>query len=305
MRVAQFEGTERIESQVWRLIGADTPCSLRLGGQKGSGWKMKATKLFLLLATFGFLGLSSMASKAQAPASISGRAVILTITNGNGPFASSGSYRFLASATGDGTYGVIGLSNVAPSYGTFTYTSNGSQGTVSFNDSVIGVSGVSVLTFTSATSGNFITTIPGASQSGSFIVYNGQGPNSIQGWIFTIQVDYGTAPFATEGSSAQFLPATIGNTYQITGISGVTPSSGTYTYSLVSQSASSLLFDDSLLGSSYTQTFSWQTASSGAYVARNSSGVQAGTFTAIPALTVTPSSGTNGTISPNGRTDSC
>ena len=66
---------------------------------------------------------------------------------------------------------------------------------------------------------------------------------------------------------------------------------------------SSVTLDDSHLGQEYTQTLSWNTSTSGAYVIRNTStgAFQAGTFTGTPPITytVTPSAGSNGTVSPN------
>jgi len=261
----------------------------------------------LLLVALGFAGLTSIKSNAQAPSSIDGQAVILTITSGSYPFATSGSYRFLASATGDGTYVVIGTSgSVQDSYGTFTYSHTATTGTVSFNDSVIGVPAVSVLTFLTGSSGTFITTIPsvpGAFQSGNFSAYTGQAPSSVQGWTFQLQIATGVAPFAASGSP-QIIAAVSGNTYQIIGGPGVSNSSGTYVYTTfpsISSASTSLTLDDHMSGSNYSQTLSWNTSTSGAYVVRNvaSGGFQAGTFVGTPPVTVTPSAGANGSISPN------
>jgi hypothetical protein len=240
--------------------------------------------LFWLLATLTFIELSSIEIKAQAPASIGGRAVICTITTGYAPFASSGSYLFLASAT-DNTYGVIGSGGVANSYGTLTYAGSGAEGTINFNDSGIGVPAVSALTFSTASTGSFITTIPGftGSQRGTFSIYSGHGPVSIQGWTFQIQIYAGVSPFAASGN-AQIATTDSGIGYQITGGVGVDNSYGNYTYTLTSPSASSILLNDSLLGPVYSQTLSWKTPTTGAYVVRNIStgGYQAGTFVGTP-----------------------
>ena len=245
---------------------------------------------FLSFVIVGFIGLSSIEIKAQAPTSIAGRAVVLTITsainNGETSFASSGSYLFLPSATGN-TYAVIGDGvHVANSYGTFTYAGSGSQGAINFNDSGIGVPAVSLLTFTSATAGTFVNTVPsvpGVSQWGTFSAYSGLAPASIQGWTFQSQVEAGVSPYASSGS-AQLVTTASGNNYQITGGPGVLSSSGTYVYTQNSAYASSATLDDSIIGPEYTQTLSWKTPTTGVYLVRNVStgGFQAGTFVGTP-----------------------
>jgi len=264
--------------------------------------RLVPSPFFPLLTILGLLGLSSVEAQAQAPASIAGRAVILTISSGSGPFPSSGSYRFLGSATDD-TYVEISLSgSTQDSDGTFTYSSSGAVGTVDFNDARLGNGYIATLNFSTSTSGSYVLSNPSVtgSQTGTFVIYNGQGPASVQGWTFQLQINDGISPFASSGT-LQIIPAATGATYQIIGGPGVSNSHGTYTYALVSPSASSLVMDDSVLGSAYAQTFSWNTTTTGAFIARNAAGdFQAGTFVATPpSYTVTPGSGANGSINPN------
>ena len=248
--------------------------------------------LFLLILSW----VSVSPTLAQSPSSIAGRAVVLTVNNGSYPFATSGSFRFLASATDD-TFVSIGISGaIEDTFGTFSYSKNGANNaTVTYSDINLGSGFTASLNFSSATSGTYTLSnsslFPGASQSGTFAVYNGNPPSSLTGWTFLIQVDDGLYPFASSGS-CYFIPSLSGNSYEIDGISGIIDSSGTYAYSETPSlpSASTLTIDDSVLGLSYTQTLSWQTSTSGAYVITNESGgAQAGTFIAIPPSVQAPS----------------
>ncbi len=250
--------------------------------------------LFMLMLAFTALGCID--SKAQSPSSISGQAVTLTIASGSSPFATSGSYRFLPSATNN-TYGVVALSpTVSNSYGTFTYTKTGTtSATIDYNDVLLGNGFVASLTFNTSTTGTYVLTnssLPGKSQAGTFSAYNGQAPASVQGWKFQLQIVTGIAPYATNGT-AQLAVSPSASTYQITAESGnVGNSSGTYaytTYPQYSSASSSLTLNDSVLGPEYTQTLSWQTSTTGAYVVRNVStgGYQTGTFAGTPPFTST------------------
>ncbi len=233
-------------------------------------------------------GFEVVASAGLAPASINGRAVILSIKGGTSPFAKTGSYRFLPSATDD-TYVVIGVSGVSDSDGTFDYSVTGTNtASIPFNNSnnVISDGFISELTFTTPTTGSFqIVSATDSSevfQTGTFSVYDGQAPTSIQGWSFAIQIQNGTAPFASTGH-AEIVTSQTNDTYQIIGGPGVESSNGTYTYNQASFSSSSVALDDSVIGPEYTQTFSWSSATQGAYVADDGNGdIQAGTFTATP-----------------------
>jgi cyclophilin family peptidyl-prolyl cis-trans isomerase len=233
-------------------------------------------------------------SKALAPDSVAGLTITGKVSHGTAPvFASSGSFRLLTSASDD-TYGIVGLSgNVASSYGTYAYTVTGANtATYNYVDGTTGTAVSGILTFKTATTGSYALSrsdFPGDSETGTFTVNNGQGPASVEGWSFQLKIANGTPPFATNGT-AEFTAAPTGDTYQIIGGPGGANSSGTYDYSLVSPAASSLVLNDSLSGEVYTETFSWISATSGAYLVHDSTGAfQTGTFTATapvaPAIT--------------------
>lgn len=233
---------------------------------------------------FALLWLVSPSMMAQAPSSVAGRAAEMTITGGNAPFASYGSFRLLMSAT-DNTYGLVATSgDVLSSYGTASYSKTGANSAVAtFSDSVVGSGLTASFTFTSASTGTFLTTVssaPGYSQTGTFRLYTGQAPLSIKGTTFDVRVQAGLYPLASYGSFKLKTDPT-GNTYQIYGGYGVTPGSGTYVYTPGEAGKSSIVFQDALGGAARSQTLSWDTPTSGAYVVRDSvtAAYQAGTFT--------------------------
>jgi len=247
---------------------------------------------------FALVWLVSPSMKAQAPTSVAGRAAEMTITGGNGPFASYGSSRLLMSAT-DNSYGLVATSGeVTSSYGTASYSKTGTNSAVAtFSDSVVGSGLRAAFSFTSATAGSFVVTTsaaPGYSQTGTFRLYNGQAPASIKGTTFDVQVQAGLYPLASYGSF-KFKTDPVGNTYQIYGGYGVTPGSGTYVYTPGEAGKSSIVFQDALGGAARSQTLSWDSSTSGAYVVRDSAtaAYQAGTFkveavSLPPAITTQP-----------------
>lgn len=88
-----------------------------------------------------------------SPASVAGYTITVTITSGALPFASSGSYRFLPAASGN-SYNVVGISGVANSSGTYSYTKNSAMtGYISYDDSVSGPGFTSQLSCDSSTTG--------------------------------------------------------------------------------------------------------------------------------------------------------
>ena len=248
----------------------------------------------------------------EAPASVAGRAAEMKITGGNGPFASTGSSRLLLSAT-DNSYGLVATSGeVTSSHGTASYSITGpNTALATFSDSVAGAGLWAAFTFTSATTGAFTITsslASGYGQTGTFRLYNGQAPPSVKGMTFDVQVQAGIFPFATYGSFKLKTDPT-GNTYTISGGNGVTPSSGTYVYTPGDSGNSSIVLRDSLGSSTLSQTLSWDSSSTGAYVVRDPvyRGYQAGTFkveavSTPPVITTQPggltlNAGTTGVLS--------
>ena len=155
------------------------------------------------------------------------------------------------------------------------YTKTGpTTATLSLTDAVLGPLTASI-SFTAANSGNYTVTspqAPGASQTGSFVLYAGAAPASIAGAMITVTITSGTFAFAPSGSY-QFLPAGSGNSYSVKALSGsVMNSSGTYAYSATSPTTGVITFDDSLLGAGSTDQLSFDTATSGTLLLRSSSG---------------------------------
>lgn len=88
----------------------------------------------------------------DSPVSIAGSTITVTITGGEEPFSTSGSYRILPAATGN-TYSIDALSgDVEDSNGTYTYTKNSDHtGIITFIDSDIGTGLSSELSFDTST----------------------------------------------------------------------------------------------------------------------------------------------------------
>jgi hypothetical protein len=241
---------------------------------------------------FALVWLVAPAVMAQSPASVAGRAAEMKITGGNGPFASTGSSRLLLSAT-DNSYGLVATSGeVSSSHGTASYSKTGPNTAVAtFSDSVVGDGLRAAFTFTSSTTGAFTITsslASGYGQTGTFRLYNGQAPASVKGMTFDVQVQAGIFPFATYGSFKLKTDPT-GNIYTISEGYGVTPSSGTYVYTPRDSGNSSIVLQDSLGSSTLSQTLSWDSSTTGAYVVRDPvyRGYQAGTFT-VEAVSTPP-----------------
>lgn len=244
------------------------------------------SRLLRAFHTLSLLALLAFDVHAQSPSSIAGRTIQLTVSSGNTPFASSGSYRFLPSAT-DGSYAIVPISGaISPSSGTHTYTKTGANtGQLAFTDSIAGAL-TGNCTFTTPNSGTYVLTgisFPGSSQTGTFFLYSGASPTSIAGYTITVTVTSGASPYASSGSY-QFLPAASGNTYNIIGLSGVPNSSGTYSYTQNSPLTGIISFDDSITGPGQSSQLSFDTASSGTAFLRKSGflGFQTAVFGMVP-----------------------
>lgn len=89
-----------------------------------------------------------------APTSLAGKIFTVTVTSGEFPFAQTGSYQFIPDASGNG-YRVNGISGVANSSGTYSYTqSSATTGVMTFTDSVVGAGFSQQLSFDTASSGS-------------------------------------------------------------------------------------------------------------------------------------------------------
>jgi hypothetical protein len=117
-------------------------------------------------------GDSNSNSSVPAPSSLAGKSYKMTIDNGSAPFASAGISMVVFSNTAM-TYKVLGDGvNTFNSSGSYTYTTNGSQGNAAIVDNAIS-NGNFILTFTSSTTGTYQATAEfdaNSNQTGSFIV---------------------------------------------------------------------------------------------------------------------------------------
>ena len=193
----------------------------------------------------------------------------MTITAGTHPLASSG-YMVFAPANSGNTYQVIGFNNVTDSSGTYSYSAAGAGGQASLVDSVGGPC-VCKFTFTTATSGLYLltNTLYAVSQSGTFLLFTNPAPSSISGNSLDCIVQGGALPYASSGEFL-FHPASSGNTYTITCISGCINSSGTYVYGSLNTSIASIQLNDLLAGAE-TAYVAFSSPSNGLFAARQTS----------------------------------
>ncbi|MEN9573867.1 MAG: hypothetical protein RL514_1722 [Verrucomicrobiota bacterium] len=243
---------------------------------------MNKPRLYVLWCLV-LLGLPFAAAYAQSPSTLAGRTIQLTISSGSFPFASSGAYRFLPSAL-DNAYAIVPISgSIAASSGTHTYTKTAANtASLALADSVGGALTVSC-TFSTANSGSYVLTRSGGgSQTGTFFIYSGTSPASLAGSTITVIITSGALPYASSGSY-QFLPAASGSAYAIDGSPPVADSSGTYSYTRIPTMSGYIAYDDSLGGSGFTDTLSFDSATTGTLFLRKSggSGYQTGTFTMV------------------------
>jgi hypothetical protein len=252
-----------------------------------------------VLSNAATVKVNAAVATGVAPDSISGRAVELTVLGASFPFEVGEKYRLLLSSSGD-TYGIVDLSGATTgNFGQMTYRKTGpNSGLFESTYEGVGLSLVASVYFTSNTTGFYTITepaVPGNYETGAFRIHNGQAPSSIRGTTFDVRIQAGSYPFARSGSFKLKTDAA-GNTYQIYGGSGVTSSSGTYVYTAGEAGKSSIILRDSITGESRSQTLSWDSSSTGAYVVSDSEygAYQAGEFTVEavsrpPVITTQPS----------------
>lgn len=176
------------------------------------------------------LGQAMLFVEAQAPQTLSGRTIELTVTSGTGPFASSGKFRFLPSATDD-QYAIVPVyGNIVASTGTYQYRKTGTTtAELQIWDSVVRGTITGTCSFSTGSSGSFTLSLGAFKQTGTFRLYAGASPSSIAGFQVTVDITSGEYPFAEYGKF-KFLPLAH-NTYRVEPVLGdVVPSHGTYTY---------------------------------------------------------------------------
>jgi hypothetical protein len=219
-------------------------------------------------------------SRAQAPATLSGKTFGQSITDGTGPFASEGYFLFLPSTSGN-AYQVVGIANVVDSSGTYSYVGAGSAGSLILTDSVVGAIEGS-LTFSSASSGLFSLSKASYYQNGQFEVLSGQVPTSISGQSFYVEVLDGLPPFASVGSFI-LETSTNGNNYTINPLSDqVVSSAGTCSYSQVNATTGKIQLSDNVVGS-FTSYVGFSNSFAGLYASTQpaTGGFQIGSFTRL------------------------
>ncbi len=235
-----------------------------------------------LVGTVVSLTVAVFHAYAQSPSSIGGRTIQLAIASGIVPFASSGVYRLLPSGV-DNSYAIVPISgNIAASTGTHTYSKTGaSTARLSLVDG--GVGGLTVnCMFGTPDAGTYTVTsatVPGASQTGYFVLYAGASPTGIAGSTVTIDITSGEFPFAS-GGSYRFLPTASGTYTTIALWGNVQSSSGAYSYSQNSAYTGVITFDDVMLGQGLTFQLSFDAPTTGTIFLRKvgSTGYQTGVF---------------------------
>jgi hypothetical protein len=269
--------------------------------QKGDHYDLLGMDRFIPWGLVLGLFLMRITSFAQAPDNIAGRTLFMTISSGTPPFAGSGSYRILPSAT-DNWYAVVPVTaNIAASAGFYSYTRlNSTTASVSVTDSLSGTS-IATLTFTSSASGTFTVSnafVPTAHQNGTFTVFSGRSPDRIAGDEFAATVTSGASPLASSGSYRLSISPT-GSAYTVHGIVGVADSAGTCSYTKNSATTGLLAFTDSGVGQGSSVQMSFDSPTSGTIVILLSSGTgyQTAIFTITasvlpPAVTLQPQSQT-------------
>lgn len=217
---------------------------------------------------FGLVGLID--ANAQAPSSVAGKSFVCDITGGSLPFAPSGYFLFAVASSGSG-YRVIGISEVANSSGTYSYSASGASATANFTDTVAGLF-VGTFNFTTASTGNYTLRAGPYFQNGTFEMFSSPAPNSVLGNAYYILVNDGAYPFAGAGSILLKIPSS-GSSYTVTGDGIHTANSlGTYSYSKVTTTTGSLSLNDSVTGIS-TAYLAFSNSIAGRYaVAQPSSG---------------------------------
>jgi hypothetical protein len=151
----------------------------------------------------GCLLLVTAAASAQAPLSVSGKTFGVAVTAGTYPYANHGYFIVTTSDVGN-SFQNIPINGTSAGNGSYSYfQTNTTTGIATFLDSALGQETVQ-LNFNTADSGQYYgsaSAFPGAFQTGEFIMYFGQVPDSIVGKRVLITVQDGAYPFAARGTA--------------------------------------------------------------------------------------------------------
>ena len=250
---------------------------------------------------------SPVPTPVVAPASIVGNAMGGIITSGDYPFTASGGYFLFIPANSGNTYQLVevddeaGLYSILTGSGTYSYTASGSTGLFQFVQGSDTFKGN--LNFVTTNIGNYlltnITVAPiVASETGEYEFYQVAVPASIAGKSFRVFIQDGISPFYQTGTF-DFKTSVSGASYTIVDDdTGITNSTGTYSYSKINSSTAQVIQNDTALGTA-TDYVVFSSASEGEFLATqpSSGGFQIGHFVLVdttkPSLNIQfPTAGT-------------
>ena len=241
------------------------------------------------------------------PASIVGKAMGGIITSGDYPFVASGGYFLFIPANSGNTYQLVEVDDEAGVYsiltgsGTYSYTTSGSTGLFQFVQGSDTFKGN--LNFVTTNIGDYlltnITVAPIiASQTGEYELYQVAVPASISGKTFRVFIQDGISPFYQSGTF-DFITSVSGTSYTIVDDdTGITNSTGTYSYSKINSATAEVIQNDPTLGTA-TDYIVFSSANEGEFLATqpSSGGFQIGHFVLVdttpPSLSIQfPTAGT-------------
>lgn len=181
---------------------------------------------------------------ATAPANIAGKALVLEIQTGTGPFEGGHALVVLPSVTGSG-FSLVGVDNALIS-GTYTYsTPSASSAKVTLSANLYGQY-ILDLVFTTDHNGTFnlhSTSGSGYMAIGNLVYLSWPVPSAMQG----VELDLSPDPRSGSGT-ARIQTSATGNSYTMTTGGGVVEGRGTYTYVKMSPCFGRLQIQDSLTG---------------------------------------------------------
>jgi hypothetical protein len=234
---------------------------------------------------------SPVPTPVVVPASMAGNAMGGIITSGDYPFTASGGYFLFIPANSGNTYQLVevddeaGLYSILTGSGTYSYTASGSTGLFQFVQGSDTFKGN--LNFVTTNIGNYlltnITVAPiVASETGEYEFYQVAVPASIAGKSFRVFIQDGISPFYQTGTF-DFKTSVSGTSYTIVDDdTGITNSTGTYSYSKINSATAQVIQNDTALGTA-TDYVVFSSASEGEFLATQSSsgGFQIGHFVLV------------------------
>ncbi|MDB4805128.1 immunoglobulin domain-containing protein, partial [bacterium] len=222
-----------------------------------------------LLGTFILLFASQ--AKAQAPTNLKGVTVSVTVTKGVEPLAQTGKWLGLPSAT-DNRFAIVPITeNVAPTYGTYSYSrTTGNTAKLSVYNQLQDYNAIVTMVFNTPISGTARVVLANNSniyQEGTFRIFKGIAPDKIDGFKGVFTITHGSGFYGDYGMY-EMIPNSDG-TYVLNALSGdVKNSTGTYVYQKLSASTAKINFTDSSVGVGATMQLSFDSNNTGAVFLR-------------------------------------